>query len=204
MTDFSRNVFVNCPFDDEYRPLLRALLFTVIDCRLNPRIASESYDSGQARVEKIRKLIQRSQWSIHDLSRMEPLSQDALPRFNMPFELGLDFGAKFFGSAGLRRKRFLILEKGRYRYQRVLSDISGNDIAAHRNEPEKLVRGVRQWIRSEISKDVPGPTRLWVRLNEFYRYFVTATSNSGYTSEDREEMGTTEFIDWVNAWEETR
>lgn len=28
--DFSRNVFINCPFDAEYVSLLRPLLFTVI------------------------------------------------------------------------------------------------------------------------------------------------------------------------------
>ena len=28
---FDRNVFINCPFDDGYRPLLRPLLFTGAD-----------------------------------------------------------------------------------------------------------------------------------------------------------------------------
>ncbi len=30
MDGFDQNVFVNCPFDDEYLPLLRPLLFTII------------------------------------------------------------------------------------------------------------------------------------------------------------------------------
>jgi hypothetical protein len=38
---FSRSVFVNCPFDSEYLPLLRPLLFTVIYVGFVPRIASE-------------------------------------------------------------------------------------------------------------------------------------------------------------------
>ncbi len=28
--DFEKGVFINCPFDDEYRSLLRPLLFTII------------------------------------------------------------------------------------------------------------------------------------------------------------------------------
>lgn len=38
---FESNVFINCPFDDEYKPLLRALLFSVIDLGFEPRIALE-------------------------------------------------------------------------------------------------------------------------------------------------------------------
>jgi hypothetical protein len=29
-TGFARNVFVNCPFDKDYTPLLRPLLFTLL------------------------------------------------------------------------------------------------------------------------------------------------------------------------------
>lgn len=202
MGDFSRNVFVNCPFDEDYRPLLRALLFTLVDCGLNPRIASESEDSGQVRVQKIRSLIQSCQWSIHDLSRIAPLKEGELPRFNMPFELGLDLGSRYFGSPHLRRKKLLVLEEQQYQYQRVLSDLSGNDILAHGNEPEKLVRCVRKWLRNEVSKEIRGPQRLWLRFNEFYSYFEIAASKVGFNEADREEMGTSEFIDWVRAWKE--
>ena len=47
--DFSSNVFINCPFDSDYVPLLRPLLFTVLFLNLNPRIASERFDSGEAK-----------------------------------------------------------------------------------------------------------------------------------------------------------
>ena len=54
---FNKNVFINCPFDEEYLPLLRPLLFTILYVRLNPRIALESLDSGRPRIDKIVKLI---------------------------------------------------------------------------------------------------------------------------------------------------
>ena len=47
--DFSRNVFINCPFDAKYSKLLRPILFTIIYLGYNPRIASERSDSGEAR-----------------------------------------------------------------------------------------------------------------------------------------------------------
>jgi hypothetical protein len=85
---FDQTVFLNCPYDDEYRPLLGALVFTVLDCGLTPRLASDQADSGQLRLEKIRELIRCSRFSIHDISRMAPLKEGELPRFNMPFDLG--------------------------------------------------------------------------------------------------------------------
>lgn len=66
---FEENVFVNCPFDQQYLPLLRPLLFTVIYLGLKPRIALEAMDSGQARLDKIVGLIRDSKFSIHDLSQ---------------------------------------------------------------------------------------------------------------------------------------
>jgi hypothetical protein len=36
---YDRQVFLNCPFDDEYRPLLRAAAFTIHACGFTARIA---------------------------------------------------------------------------------------------------------------------------------------------------------------------
>jgi hypothetical protein len=107
---FERNVFVNCPFDKQFLPLLRPLLFTIIYLRLNPRIALERMDSGEGRLEKILALIEQSKYSIHDLSRSEANAVGELYRLNMPFELGLDYGCRFFGKGELQEKRALVLE----------------------------------------------------------------------------------------------
>ena len=45
--DFDNCVFINCPFDDDYMPLLRVLIFTVVQCGFRPRIATERADSGE-------------------------------------------------------------------------------------------------------------------------------------------------------------
>lgn len=58
--DFDRNVFVNCPFDEDYLPLLRPILFVAMYLGLTPRIALESLDSGRPRIEKIIALIKQS------------------------------------------------------------------------------------------------------------------------------------------------
>ena len=58
---FERNVFINCPFDDDYMPLLRPLLFSVYALGFVPRIALERLDSGRPRIDKIVALISPSQ-----------------------------------------------------------------------------------------------------------------------------------------------
>jgi hypothetical protein len=100
---FDKHVFLNCPFDEEYKLLLKPLLFTLISFGFTPKI-SETLDSGETRVKGIEKLIEESKYSIHDLSRMQASAKDELARFNMPFELGLDLGCKRFKAESTGRK----------------------------------------------------------------------------------------------------
>lgn len=87
-------VFINCPFDDAYRPIRDALIFGVYACHLRPRCALEASNFGQTRVDKIVNLIRDCLWGIHDLSQIGP---NGSPHFNMPLELGLFLGAHRFG-----------------------------------------------------------------------------------------------------------
>ncbi|MBE7413890.1 MAG: hypothetical protein HS130_01135 [Deltaproteobacteria bacterium] len=203
MPSFCKNVFINCPFDKEYKPLLNALLFTIIDCGFKPRVASEISDSGDIRVAKINRLIRESCFSIHDICRIEP-SIGKLPRFNMPFELGLDFGCKFHGPRKFKRKKFLILEEKRFRYQKVISDISGYDIKAHSNNPQILVEKVRHWILdtavSPRKLNIPAPKRIWQRLNDFYSHFEIATKKAGYSRKHVRDIPVKEFVGYITDW----
>ena len=121
MSGFDTNVFINCPFDREYAPILQAILFCVVFAGLNPRIATERGDSGENRLDKIRGLIEESRWSIHDLSRCQAREAGEFYRLNMPFELGIDWGCRHYFGKGREAKRFLILEEKPYRFQAALS-----------------------------------------------------------------------------------
>jgi hypothetical protein len=82
------SVFLNCPFDEAYKPSFEALLFTIMASGYRARCALEDDDSGDIRFDKLCRFIEESDRSVHDLSRVE-LGANDLPRFNMPFELGL-------------------------------------------------------------------------------------------------------------------
>jgi len=141
-----RGVFINCPFDDKYRPLLRALLFVVHDCGFRARSALEVEDSGEVRVQKILRIIGESPFGIHDISRVELDRGSNLPRFNMPLELGLFLGAKAYGAADQQAKRCIVLDEEPYRYQKYCSDIAGQDIRAHGGKPRAAIEIVRNWL----------------------------------------------------------
>jgi hypothetical protein len=44
---FHDNVFINCPFDDEYKPLFDAIVFAIYDMGFVARCAREVIDSGE-------------------------------------------------------------------------------------------------------------------------------------------------------------
>ena len=141
-------VFINCPFDLDYRPLLEATVFTVTRCGFAPRCALEIDDGTGTRIQKIIDLIDLCPFGIHDISRTELDAATNLPRFNMPFELGLFLGACAFENKQQRSKRCLILDKERYRYRNFLSDIAGQDIHAHARDPRLVIREVRNFLRA--------------------------------------------------------
>jgi hypothetical protein len=167
---YEESVFLNCPFDPEYAPLFRALVFTVMACGFDPRAALEVDDGSEVRIDKIVRIVRESRYAIHDLSRTELDAGSALPRFNMPLELGLFLGAKLFGSGRQRQKACVILDRDRYRYQTFCSDIAGQDIRAHRQDAADLIRCVRDAFRTwQPDAAIPGGREIHRRYREFIR-----------------------------------
>lgn len=56
-SEYDRSVFLNCPFDEAYQPVFRALVFGVEDCGLRVRSALEADNGGEVRIEKINRII---------------------------------------------------------------------------------------------------------------------------------------------------
>jgi hypothetical protein len=108
---YSNNVFINCPFDDEFLELRNALVFAIFDCGFTPRCALEEDNGGNVRATKIINLIEESMFGVHDISRIEIDQKTQLPRFNMPLELGLFLGAKNYGDSKQQKKNCLILDR---------------------------------------------------------------------------------------------
>lgn len=196
---FEKNVFINCPFDKQYKPLLNSILFTVLYFELNPQI-SENTSSSEVRIEKIKNLIKTSKYAIHDISRSEPLKEGDLPRFNMPYEMGLDIGCQAFGGGKLKTKKCLILDKERYKYLQIVSDIGGQDIKDHDNDPQKLIAKLREWFSSVLQNHLPSPSVIWDNYLEFSIDVEEQLLNEGWTIDDIGNLPYSNYIKLANAW----
>jgi len=84
---------------------------------------------GQRRLDRILTLIQQSQYSIHDLSRVQlDRRLPRTPRFNMAFELGITVALE---KTELRDHAWVVCESVRYRISKSLSDLDGTDAYIH-------------------------------------------------------------------------
>lgn len=172
-------VFINCPFDGEYEPLFKALVFAVQICGFVPRSALELDDGSEVRIGKIVRIIAESRYGIHDLSRTELDGSAQLPRFNMPLELGLFLGAKFYGDAPQRQKAAIILDREPYRYQLFCSDIAGQDIRAHDRAEAQVIRVVRDAMSTwRPDRVMPSGSVIHKRYRTFVRDLPRAAAKT--------------------------
>lgn len=198
-------VYINCPFDGEYRPIFEALVFAVHDCGSVARCALELEDGTQVRIDKIERLIGACRLGIHDISRTELDERWNLPRFNMPLELGIFLGAKRFGTGDQRKKQGLVLDREPGRYQKFCSNIAGQDIRSHNGNPGDAVRLVRNWLRSagSLERTIPSGVVIVERYARFQRELPSLCSELRLVRDDLTFRDyTTVTVGWLrdNPW----
>ena len=199
--NFERNVFFNCPFDSDYEPIMRAVLFCLVRFGLKPRIATEQSNAAKPRIDNICQLIQASKYSIHDLSRCQAKQVDELYRLNMPFELGVDFGCQRYGESPFSEKIILILEEERFRYQAAISDLAGSDIASHEGNFETAVRKVRNWLTNNIPDiDRVGAGKILSEYGDFQEWYIERQRKKGFLEQDIEDHPTSELLEEMLNW----
>jgi hypothetical protein len=117
-------VFLNFPYDLEFRRLYLGYIAGICSFGLTPRAALE-VPGGERRLNRIVNLIRSWRYSFHT------------PRFNMPFELGLTVMAAMEHPAG---HTWCVFESNERRVQKSLSDLSGTDVYVHDGTIEGLFR----------------------------------------------------------------
>lgn len=164
----NKNLFINCPFSNDYRPSFQAVVFAAIYCGFFPRCAQEADDSSDNRFEKICALIEQCDFGFHDISKVELDKTSRLPRFNMPLELGLFLAAKRFGNKRQRGKSCVIFDREPFRYQKFISDISGQDIHAHHGKLPKLLDEFTRWLQVAANDHrIPGGKQTLAKYKAF-------------------------------------
>jgi hypothetical protein len=197
---FETSVFVNCPFDSNYAPLLEAALFCIVSLGFVPYLANARLEAGENRLDKIVEMIRRSKYSLHDLSRAKAASSGDLFRMNMPFEFGIDVGLRRSGVAPLDRKKFLIFESRPFELKAALSDVAGQDVAHHNQDYELVLSEVRDFLRVEAGVYAPGPARLLSQYVSFLGWMTDKKIFEGHSEEQAKKLPTRERLDEMEAW----
>jgi hypothetical protein len=148
-----------------------------------PRVAAQVAEREECR------------FGIHDISRIEHDTVNHLPRFNMPFELGLFLGARHFGGRPQRGKHCLVLEAERYRYQNTFPTSPARTSGSLTTSlPRRSARSATGWQ----PRDHGRRSRCRVRL----RLYAT-TASSRPTSLPRRAPLISNRRNWVSSTEPT-
>ena len=122
---------------------------------LRPRATLE-IPSPTRRLDRILELVSACRYSFHDLSRVQLAG--GVPRFNMPFEVGLAVATARWRPA----HQWFLLEARAYRIQRTLSDLGGTDAYIHGDGPRRLLIA----LTDALVRAAKQPT-----FDELYRMF---------------------------------
>ncbi len=197
---FEKSVFINCPFDKDFEPILQAIAFCVVFLGFTPRLAPENADNAVPRLERILKIVKESKYGIHDLSRCKAAVAGEYYRMNMPFELGIDHASCRFGDDELSEKAILVLEHTRYDFQKALSDISGWDIEAHGGSWEKAMGRVRNWLVAKADAEKTGLSAIRGKYADFQEWYYERELERGSSEDDIREYPTNELVQAMQEW----
>lgn len=197
----ARQVFINCPFDATYAPLLDAACFCLMYLGFTPRLASESRDGGGNRLERIVAMIRAARYSIHDLSRTTAGAAGETFRMNMPFELGIDEGLRRSGAGDFAAKRFLIFEGRRYSLKAALSDIAGQDPEHHDEKYDLVIRKVRHFLWTEAgAQNAKGDKAIGLAFATWQGWLFQKKLHEGHSEEGIAELPTLERLAEMRRW----
>jgi len=119
------------------------------------------------RMDRLIAAIRGNPFSVHDLSRVEPAGRGAgaVPRCNMPFELGLAVAVSLT-ERRQPRHGFVLLESKPFRLQRSLSDMSRYDPLIHNGTQGGAIRAMFEAYSLAGPADMGAARRLVGRLGQ--------------------------------------
>jgi hypothetical protein len=161
-----KTAFINVPYDDRFQDLYLAFIAGLTAFGLDPRATLE-VPGGTRRLDRIFELITSCQYSFHDLSRVQlDRRRPQVPRFNMPFELGLVLG--WLKTSRRSNHTWFVFESVWGRVSKSLSDLDGTDPYIHDQRP----KGVFRELGNALVRSADQPTVQ--QMNTVYRNIKTA------------------------------
>jgi hypothetical protein len=169
-------VFLNVPYDRKFEDLFLAYIVGITALGFLPH-ATLQIPGGTRRLDKIFALIGKCQYSIHDLSRVELVrTAPRVPRFNMPFELGLTVARHW--KVRPNEHTWFVCESMDRRLLKSLSDLNGTDPYVHGGNSAGVLRELlNMFRRSTTQPTLDAMTRAYRELSR-RKFAVLAASGS--------------------------
>jgi hypothetical protein len=175
--DPNTSVFINCPYDDKFQELFDSILFATVACGFTPRSAIDTGTVSDSRIDRIRKAMFGSRYSIHDLSRCRGEGSESLARFNMPLELGFAMSRRFLNEDS---HDWLVLVPEEHEYLKYISDLGAFDPKKHKRTKESRVPPVVNWLKTRPDAPVsPFPDEVVAHLDPYLARITELRSRSG-------------------------
>jgi hypothetical protein len=165
MRQSATRVFLNVPFDKPYEPIFIGLVGALIHLGKYPTTVLELGGGTAPRIDRLIAAIRANPFSVHDLSRVQPSGRgtSAVPRFNMPFELGLAVAVSLSERRNAKHG-FVLLESKPFRLQQSLSDMNGHDPFIHNGTQRGAIRTMVEAFAVAGPTDIGAARRLVRRL----------------------------------------
>lgn len=194
---FLKSVFINCPYNSSYTPLLQTMVFALLDFGFYPRSALELDTGTSSRFEKICAIIGDCRFGIHDISQVALNEDTGLPQFNMPFELGLFLGASRNRPMLALPTDCLIIGGRQGDHLKAISDLAGHDISFHDYDHSKLIAAIRRFLSSRVDDILPGAGYVMDRRAAFDQQLPDMLAEKQLTFE---EMTYLDFGRFAESW----
>ena len=116
----------------------------------------------------------------------------------MPFEFGIFYSAKWFGKGKHKNKQCIVMEKGKHRYQKFISDISGIDVTPHGNSVKSAISALRNWLVTASRRtSLPPAEQIYPRYLKFKRVLEKVCKERGI---DHRTMPFVEMVQNMTDW----
>lgn len=163
------SVFINCPFDEPFKPVFDAMVFSTLCCGFIPRSAIETGSASIPRMDRIVNAIKSSKYSIHDLSRCKGEGDANFARFNMPLELGMAMAQHLGGNHQKKQHDWLMLVPRGHLYKKFISDLAGFDAVEYDTDVETAVPAIMAWLATRPDAvETPTPQAVLNALPQFH------------------------------------
>jgi hypothetical protein len=96
-----------------------------------------------------------------------------------------------------KESKYLIIESEKFRFKQFISDLSGQDIQAHKDNKDIVIKIIRNWLAGKTRDKIPSASIITSEYNHFLLTLPDLCKESLWV---QEELTFSEYSNLVVAW----